>query len=275
MKLILCLALALCLAIAGLELMPQGRGMVAAATAPVDAAVQASLGYFDKRPVRHILIIGNSRTYYHQMPQMVGRMAEAARSPVRLAIAVQAWGGASFEENWNSPEVQRLLKQHWDLVILQPESRANTSDDTSRSFATYGEKLIMAARETGSPVALIINWGYGESLYTGDPPEMRQAYIDAIETATRELASNAGAQVIDTSKVWEQVHAAAPALALYEDGNHPTVYGSYLSALMIYGFIYGADVAAAPYPPDGMDPAQAQLIRGAVGRFYGNAAQGA
>jgi hypothetical protein len=229
---------------------------------------QAGAGYFDKRPVRTILIIGNSRTYFHQMPETVRRMAESAHSPVRLAITLKAWGGASLEENWNNADVQRLLRQHWDLVILQPESRANTSDDTSRSFETYGEKLIMAARETNSPVAMIVNWGYGESLYTDAPAQMRQQYIDTIETATRTLAENAGAQLIDTSKVWEQVHAADPSLALYEDGNHPTDDGSYLSALMIYGFIYRDNFNSITYQPPGVDDHGAQLIKSTVTDYY-------
>jgi hypothetical protein len=51
------------------------------------------------------------------------------------------------------------------------------------------------------------------------------------------------------------VHARAPGLPLYEDGNHPTVYGSYLSALMIYGFISETGVRTVAYRPDGVDEA--------------------
>ena len=36
---------------------------------------RAGAGYFDKRPVRTILIIGNSRTYFRQMPETMRRMA--------------------------------------------------------------------------------------------------------------------------------------------------------------------------------------------------------
>ncbi len=256
MKAVLLLSLLLC----GLGLgaqTPEGKALVA-----------LSFDRFDHRPARKILIIGNSRTYYHEMPEMVRQIADSARSPVRLDITTYAWGGATFEENWNSADVQRALGQHWDWIILQPESRAETDESTDQSFMTYGEKLIQAGKNTQSPVALIVNWGYGETLYAGSLPGTRLAHIERLEEAERSLASSAGAQVIDTSYVWEKVHAAEPALPLYEDGNHPTLYGSYLSALMIAGFILSDNIQSPAFTPNGIDQRDAASLRSAVSGYY-------
>ena len=97
---------------------------------------------------------------------------------------------------------------------------------------------------------------------------MRQQYVRAIEGADRELARSSGARLIDTSSVWEQVHATDPALSLYEDGNHPTIYGSYLSALMIAGFLDGRTVGRETYAPGGADPKAVGEIRDAVTAQY-------
>jgi hypothetical protein len=78
MKLIGGLLFAFCVMLGVLGFSPQGRGVLQAGS---DAMAQAGAGYFDKRPVRTILIIGNSRTYFHQMPETVRRMAESAHSP--------------------------------------------------------------------------------------------------------------------------------------------------------------------------------------------------
>jgi hypothetical protein len=69
---------------------------------------------------------------------------------------IVAWGGASFETNRVDADVQRLLRQHWDHVILQAESRAQANAANNAKFETCGEKLIAAARATRSPAVLIV-----------------------------------------------------------------------------------------------------------------------
>ncbi len=117
-----------------------------------------------------MLIIGNSRTYFHDMPDCSGVIATLAHAPVRYAITTEAWGGASFEAAWNSAEVQRLLGRHWDHVILQSESWAAGTPDNEAGFFTYGEKLLSAANDSRSPAAVIVNWGYGEECSTARRP---------------------------------------------------------------------------------------------------------
>ena len=65
------------------------------------AFVQSDFG-LDRRPIKTILLIGNSRTYYHDMPAMVSRISASARLPYRLTITTLAWPGASLEENWTA-----------------------------------------------------------------------------------------------------------------------------------------------------------------------------
>ena len=254
MRAVLLLSALIC-AIGFLSETPQGK----AALAPV-------LDRFDQRPVRRILIIGNSRTYYHDMPRMVRQIADGARSPVRFDITTLAWGGASFEENWTNAEVQRALSQHWDQIILQPESRAVSGDQNRQSFATYGEKLVAAGRSTNSPVALIINWAYAEQAYGSSAD--RRAHIEMLEESERILAGNGGAQIIDTSAVWEKVHAANPALPLYDDDNHPSIYGSYLSALMLEGFLAKGGVTETDFDPPATSKDSTAVIKNAVTDYY-------
>lgn len=217
-------------------------------------------GRFDPRPTKTILLIGNSRTYYNDLPDMVRRMADSAHSPARLSITMLAWGGASFEENWNDEGVRTALGRHWDAVILQAESRAIYGDKNRASFSTYGRKLIAAAQQSGSPAAVIVNWGYGESLYSG-PLRARDEDIGMIEQLTRALANQTDARIIDTCSVWERIHVAHPDLQLYEDGNHPTVAGSYISALMIYRFLSDDGVEKISYLPGGLDAQSADAIK--------------
>lgn len=244
----------------------------------VNLALKHSLRYvidcFDSRPFSTILIVGNSRTYYNQMPDMVREMADSAQSPVRYAITSYARPGATFESNWNDADVQDLLSQPWNLVVLQAESAAQYDDVMRKSFDTYGVKLANAARAQKSAVAFIVNWAYADSFFASTPSGTRNFLINRIQQDYRALSSETGAKLIDTETVWEDVLSKDRMFPLYMEGdiNHPSVLGSYLSALMIYGFVSGKDVAAVTYLPEGVDAKSAQVIKDAAGKLYRHAA---
>jgi hypothetical protein len=229
---------------------------------PVAHSVRGVLDVFDKRPVKTVLILGNSRVFFHDMPDMVRDIADSARAPVLYAITTRTWPGARLEDHWKDDVVQRLLRQRWDTVIIQAESAAQIDDAATQSFLTHGEKLVAAASASGSPVAVIVNWAYDNSAYTGPYQGNRPRHIGVIQASHRALARRTGASLINTGEVWEEVRAADASVTLYEpDGNHPSIDGSYLSALMIYGYISGSDVTAATFRPSGVDEKAARTIK--------------
>lgn len=233
----------------------------------------ARLGYqavadtFDQRPVRTVLILGNSRVFFNDMPMMVRDIAEADQAPVRFAITTRAWPSATLADHWNNADDQAALQQHWDRIIIQAESGAQSSEEGRASFRDYGGKLIAAARATQSPVALVINWAYAPEHYVQEAPGSRDYHIELFEGDHRNLAQATGAYVIDTCGAWEAVRRDAPEVKLYYDENHPDVAGSFLSALMIYGFISGAKITPDGYHPSGVDDAANTAIRAAVRQF--------
>jgi hypothetical protein len=236
---------------------------------PVVHAAQGVLDRFDKRPPKTVLILGNSRIYYHDMPDMVRAIADSAGAPALYAITTRAIGSGTLEDLWNDAAAQRLLRERWDAVILQAESAAQIDEASNEKFESYGEKLIAAAGANGSPVAVIVNWAYDSALYTGPYQANRPRHIGAIQASHRVLARRTGARLINTGEVWEEVRATDAGPPLYEpDGNHPSVGGSYLSALMIYGFLSGGDVRTATYRPYGLDEKAAQAMRRLVARHY-------
>jgi hypothetical protein len=91
--------------------------------------------------------------------------------------------------------------------------------------------------------------------------------VYAIQHSFRELAGRTGAELVRTGEVWEDALSAAPRLPLYEDGNHPTLYGSYLSALMIYAFISGRGVDTVSFRPEDIDENAAQTMKRLVAHY--------
>src|SRR5579859_807337 len=237
----------------------------------LEDTAQSAVDLFDKRPTKTILILGNSRVFFNNMPRMLREAADSAGSPVRYAITSRTLPGARFVELWDDASVQRLLKRSWDQVILQAESGAQTSAVASADFEAYGEKLVSAAAATGSPVALIVNWPYAESFYADLPPDTRGRHVVAIEASHRALAARTGASLIETCQVWEELHAADRALELtIPDGNHPTRAGTYLSALMVYGFLAEDRLSRVAFRPGGVDEGTAREIRNLVAQHYGS-----
>ncbi len=233
------------------------------------ALVRQARDKFDPRPVRRVLILGNSRTYYHDMPDMIRAMADSAGDPKLYDIAVEAQGGASFESLWNDPRARSLLGERWDDAIFQSESRAQASEDFARSFQDYGARLIGATHLNSGTPRLIVNWGYGPQLWDdGDPDGRgRQAYDAAIRSGTAALGRRTGATLVDIGQLWDEIAVDHPDIRLTEDGNHPTLAGSYLFALMLYGDLSRRDVGLVTYRPDGIDLATATTLREAVRRY--------
>ena len=224
---------------------------------------------FDRRPARTVLILGNSRTYFHDMPEIIRAMADSAHDPRKLEITLDAPGGAGFEILWNDAHTHDLLQQRWDEVILQAESRAQLRADLERSFQTYGAKLIGAVHTSGSRPRLVVNWAYGPNFWDdGDPQGRGRAYLQArMQSSTAALGERVGAHLIDVGRLWSSVELSHPDIRLTQDGNHPSLAGSYLFALALYGDLSGRDVSVVTYVPAGLDPAVATKLRQAARDF--------
>jgi len=79
-----------------------------------------------------------------------------------------------------------------------------------------------------------------------------------------ELAQATGASMVNVGKVWEELRRAAPKMPLHSDDNHPSIYGSYLCALMFYHFFSRDDLNNVTYVPDGISRADADLLKTAA-----------
>ena len=200
------------------------------------------------------------------MPDMIRTIADSAADPQCYDIIVDAQPGASLESLWNDQEVRRLLGRRWDDVIVQGESRAQSSDAQAQSFQAYGTRLLSTARLTAVAPRLVVNWNYEARLWDGTDPDGsgRNAYYTSIQAASKTLSERTGARLSNIGHLWAEIETEYPDIVLTEDGNHPTLAGSYLFALMLYGDLSKRDVGLVTYLPAGLDLATAIKIREAV-----------
>lgn len=236
-------------------------------TASAREVAGLALDSFDSRPARSILFIGNSRTYPNNMPYMVRAMADSAGAPEKYQVRMRAVPGETFKGHWQDPRVQRLLAEGFDDVVLQAESGAHWTREDSRDFHDYGARLIEAAASRGGRPVLFVGWTYGESVFRDMPPGARTAYYRQIQDEHLRLARRGDARRANVGQVWRAVDAAHPSFRLDSDGNHPTLHGSYLSALVIYAQLSGGDVERVTYVPSGMPERDARELRRLVHEY--------
>ncbi|MCZ4346114.1 hypothetical protein [Devosia neptuniae] len=242
---------------------------------PAMRAIQDVGDLFDARPERQILFVGNSRTYFNDMPAMVRSMADSANAPEKYRIQMHAPAGRALADHWANPQVHDLLAQQWHHVVIQAQSGEQYDRSLSAQMLGTARKLISEARLGGAAPAMFVTWRY-----TTDCPEAagsdttgyRQMHAN-IQAMHRQLNRETGVDLVNVGRVWEVILKYSAEIPLYLDCNHPSIYGSYLSALAFYDYFSGGDVLAVTYVPDGMPQDQAKLLREAVSRYSSAAAQ--
>jgi hypothetical protein len=200
------------------------------------------------------------------MPYMVRRIADSAGVPEMYRIRMHAPGGVRFEDHWRNPDVHALLAQPWRDVVLQGRSNEQQNHTVNASFHNYGARLIAAAKAAGAQPVLYISWRYGEdSDFYREIPELKERLHYLMQENYYRLAVDNGVTTVNVGAAWEQLLAYKPGFSLYADGNHPTVHGSYLAALMFYRYFSGdKSLARAAYIPPGVAPEEAEMIKRAV-----------
>ncbi len=231
------------------------------------ALSQRAADLFDARPARSILIVGNSRTYYNDMPAMVRGIADSAGSPTKFQIETSAKPGYYFKNHWSLGRTRHLLAAGWDDVVLQAASGEQLNEQTEKDFFTYGAKLASIAKVNSGRPRLVVNGAYDPSEYKGAAEGYRETHLERIKAAHARLASEASLGRINLAGLWESVRRSSPAIRLTSDGNHPTVAGSYLYALAIYAHLSNRPVAGAAYVPGGLSAEDAAALRQAVDSF--------
>ena len=221
---------------------------------------------------KRILFIGNSYTFYNDMPEMVIQIAKSdPDNHTRFVVQSVAWGGANLQALWNDGRALKLLKtSRWDYVVLQeqsfwamfPQSVDNTSRFAHRFDqaikAASGQTLLFTtwARQPGS------NWYQErETSFLRNPIYMQKQF----NLQSKRLSDRLGADPIPVGDYWAAALKLQPQLPLYsEDGSHPSPTGSYLAALVFYQHFSGHQLNRADYVPHGVQSEHAIFLRALV-----------
>lgn len=183
-----------------------------------------------------VLFVGNSFTYFWNMPQMVEAMAKD--QGVKLQTSQSTVGGSNLEQHWKEEKETNtrnmLEKESWDYVVLQDHSMSTI--DAPERFTTYATKLIELVKEKDATPLLSMTWAYDSN------PLMQET----ISTSYIELGMETGVKVVPVGTIFMEAQKARPDLKMYFDDKHPSSDGSYLIALIYYKYLTGKSVKDIP-----------------------------
>lgn len=213
---------------------------------------------------KSILFIGNSYTYYNDMPTAIFEsFAKTAGQNVRVSVITK---GAWTLEKFSDPEdeygakVEAALtgEEKYDFVILQEQSLRPAI--APEAFFSAVEKLSERIRKKRATPLLYATWGR----HSGSADLEKHGLTN--ETMTFKLAAayetigeKLSIPVMHAGLAFFEIYMGESGIELYNpDRSHPSYAGSYLAAATIYAKIF----KETPPSFDGTLPAaDAALLR--------------
>lgn len=204
-----------------------------------------------------VLWVGNSYTYFHDLPKMVEKLAAEQGQPMVVTPVVK--GGERFKGHLTNPRLHELFEQGgWDFVVLQEQSTlpAGPTEKVAEEVYPYALILDSMAHAFSHNVRVVyyMTWGHRNgSVYDmwGDYP-MYKNYADMqmrLITSYIEMAWATGALCAPVGVAWSAVRSERPDIDLYEpDHFHSSLAGSWLAANALTATMLGRTFEPASLP---------------------------
>ena len=184
-----------------------------------------------------VLFIGNSYTYFNNLPQILEKMAAGRGEKLEAEMVVA--GGATLRSLWNREQTVRTIRgKKWDFVVLQEQStlgngfligrEGQKADPTN--FYKYARLFDEEIKKSGAKTVFFLTWARENA---------RPAEQEVLNNAYLSIGKELNALVAPVGIVWQKVRCENKNLKLYiPDGSHPNANGSYLAASVFYATFF-------------------------------------
>lgn len=216
-------------------------GLIRSPLAPVVKG-DLDLARSDQEGVR-VLFVGDSLTYYNDMPTMVHELAEVNERGPRVFAVSYTRPGFSLRQAAEQQALSQLLAEiRWDYVVLQENFDLiayGGVDGRMEASEPYARMLDAKIDRRGARTLLFLTWGV-ESDFLASQEALNRGY-GALAFAT-------GASIVAVGDAWKQALKLWPPLDLWnQDGGHPSLSGSYLTACTFYAYLTGNEATESSF----------------------------
>ena len=183
-----------------------------------------------------VFFVGNSLTYFNDMPFMIAAFAEADGQE-SLGIGSLLVPDYSLEDHWTDGRaLAEIRRGGWKVVVLQ--QGPSSLPENQALLAQWASRFADEARAVGARPALYMVW----------PESTRREAFDAVSASYRGAAEAVDGLLFPVGEAWRAAWRRDPDAPLYAaDGYHPSVAGSYLAALVMYQQLYDRSPIGLPH----------------------------
>ncbi|TVR39218.1 MAG: PKD domain-containing protein [Cryomorphaceae bacterium] len=233
--------------------------------------IVAQLSGFGQSQSQRVLFVGNSYTYYNNMPQIVANLALSLGDTLIHDSSTPP--GYSFVQHVNnSNTLQKIGAGGWDCVVLQEQSQKPSFPmaQVEAEVLPYAAQLNNLILES-SPCAQTVfymTWGrkFGDAgnCPAWPPVCTYEGMDDLLYERYMLMAELNNAVVSPVGALWRYIIDNHPGIDLYDpDGSHPSESGSFAAACAFYAVLFRKNPATSSYNFI-LPPAMAETIRNAA-----------
>lgn len=183
---------------------------------------------------KHVLFIGNSLTYYNDLPKTIADLAHAVRD-TPLVYRTIAKPNYALEDHWHEGVGGRIAAEPWELVVMQ--QGPSSVLENRQHLIRWTDTLNRAVQRSGGRSALFMVW----------PAIQNASTFDAVRQSYRLAAQQVGGMFIPAGEAWRAAAARIPSLGLYAgDGFHPSDIGTYMTAIVHFEMFYNRPATDLP-----------------------------
>ncbi|ALM07806.1 hypothetical protein SB49_08360 [Sediminicola sp. YIK13] len=247
----------------------------------------------------NVLFIGNSLTYYHNMPQSVQKMLNETHPNIKIEqstfpgmslsahldniIESRTEHGISTRkkvEGEITETEKKIAEKKWDVVILQegtvgfliPEAReykVETAISEIKKLITNPNcKFILfetwPSKKEYPKEYCYSKWGINRSLekdqYCSPVIENVAQEMELINESYDVVAQKNSLLLSDNGTKFYEVLTKHPEIELYEDDSHPNKYGAFLNASIFYQMLTDRKASELKYNGE-IEPKTAELLK--------------
>ncbi|PTT71553.1 MULTISPECIES: PKD domain-containing protein [unclassified Chryseobacterium] len=206
------------------------------------------MSVFSQNNTEKVLFIGNSMTYYNDMPQI---FAGIAQSKGKLVQTLQHTpGGTGFVDHVNNNTLYDIIKNNiFDKVVMQP----GTSESVGASYpvsitAQRGNRLKDSIKKY-SPCAQVFLYEISNGIISANDYPTYFLTQKKIKDSITKLSNLMQIPMIPAGEAAKKYYQTQQDLLLHLSYGdvHPNLNGSYLVASVMYASIYQENVFQSPY----------------------------
>jgi hypothetical protein len=192
-----------------------------------------------------ILFIGNSYTYYNNLPGLLAYFAKNSLEKVSVKTKMIVQGGVNLKYHWNEKKaLKEIRSKRYDYVVLQEQSRLGGTYENGilrvahpETFFDYARRFDTAIKKAGAKTIFFLTWARQD--FPNNQSKLNAAY--------KTIAKRLKATLVPVGPAWQIVRKTKPRISLYsEDQSHPSPLGTYLIGCTFYSVLFDSDPIGLP-----------------------------